>query len=277
MHSVLGNSVGTPSPSRNECTAIFGAAAVSVTTNFAPEDYIVKICKWLLCVAMALTLTAGSALAVNEAKPKRKKPARARKTRPRKPKNLLRGEYGIMASEVKLTDEQKAKFIEIIKAQSEAKKALAEKAAPIKKELAEARKAKDKDKCKELAAKLKALKGDSKADKAAIMALLTDEQKVAWARFSLFRNACRKFGRAKLTEDQKQAIRDICAKSDVKVTGDRKADNAAMKALMEKISSGVLTDVQREAMTKPRAKREKKPRPDRDKKPRPKKKKPADQ
>ncbi|MDP6546695.1 MAG: hypothetical protein QGH60_22195 [Phycisphaerae bacterium] len=235
-----------------------------------------KICKWLLCVAMALTLTAGSALAVEGAKPKKKKPARARKARPKKPRNLLRGEYGIMASEVKLTAEQKAKFVELIKTQNEAKKALAEKAAPIKKELAEARKAKDKEKCKELGAKLKALKPDSKANKAALMALLTDEQKTAWASFSLYRNACRRFGRAKLTDDQKQAIRDICAKSDVKVTGDKKADAAALKALTANISAGVLTDEQRKAMVpKPRVK---KPKPDRPKKPRDrKKKKPADQ
>ena len=277
MHSVLGNSVGTPSPPRNECTAIFGAAAVSVTTNFAPEDCTVNKCKWLLCVLMALTLTAGSALAQDGAKPKKKKnPGRVRKARPKKAKNQLRGEYGIMASELKFTDEQKTKFIEIIKAQSEARKALAEKSAPIRKELAEAKKAKDKDKCKELAAKLKELRGDSKADKAAIMALLSDAQKADWDSFTIYRNVSRKFGKAKLTEDQKKAIRDMCNKADVKTTGDKKADAAALKGLMAKISADVLTDEQRQAMApKPREKREKKDKPARDKKPRPKKKKKA--
>ena len=236
-----------------------------------------KIFKWLLCVVMALTLTAGSALAVDGDKPKKKKrPGGARKARPKKPRNLLRGEYGIMASEVKLTDEQKTKLIEVIKTQNEAKKALAEKAAPIKKELAEARKAKDKDKIKELSAKLKALRGDSKANKAAIMAILSDAQKADWDSFTIYRNVCRKFGRAKLTDDQKQAIRGMCNKADIKTTGDKKADNAVLKGLTAKISADVLTDAQREAMTKPRPKREKKPKPDREKKPR-KKKKPADE
>ena len=250
---------------------------MSVATYFAPEDDIVKMSKWLLCVLMALTLAAGSALAVDGDKPnKKKKPARERKVRVKKPKSALHGEYAIMASELKLTDEQKTKFIETVKAQSEARKALAEKAAPIKKEMAEARKAKDKEKCKELAAKLKELHGDSKADKAAIMAILSDEQKAAWAGFEVYRNALRKFGRAKLTDDQKKAIRDICTKGDVKLTGDKKADSAALKGLIEKISADVLTDEQRKAMApKPKEKRDK---PVREKKPRErKKKKPADQ
>jgi len=256
----------------NEDTAIYGAAAVSVTTNFAPEDDIVKMYKWLLCVVMALTFTAGAALAQDADKPKKKKkPARVKKARVRKPKSLIRGEYAIMASELKLTDEQKTKLVEIIKTQGEAKKALSEKAAPIKKELAEAKKAKDKDKMKELGAKLKELRGDPKADKAAIMALLSDEQKTAWAGFNLYRNACRKFGRAKLTDDQKQAIREICTKSGIKTTGDRKADNAALKNLIEKISTEVLTDAQREALVKkPKPKKDK---PVREKKPRAKKNK----
>ena len=251
---------------------------MSVTTNFAPEDCTVNKCKWLLFVVMALTLTAGSALAQDGDKPRKKKnPGRVRKARPKKSKDLLRGEYGIMASELKLTDEQKAKFAEILKAQSEAKKALAEKAAPIKKELAEARKAKDKDKMKELGAKLKELKGDSKADKAALMAVLTDAQKADWDSFTIYRNVSRKFGKAKLTEDQKKAIRDMCSKADVKTTGDKKADAAVLKGLAAKISADVLTDEQRTAMEpKARVKKEKKDKPVREKKPRAKKKKGAE-
>ena len=222
---------------------------------------------------MALTLTAGSALAQDDAKPKRKKPAREKKVRPGKDKSALRGEYAIMVSELKLTDDQKAKLVEIVKAQGEAKKAAAEKSAPLKKEMAEAKKAGDKDKLKELGAKLKELRGDPKADQAAIQAILTDEQKAAWAGFNVFRNACRKFGKAKLTDDQKKAIRDLCAKGDVKLTGDKKADNAAIKALTEKISADILTDEQRKAMApKPKVKRDK---PAGDKKPRDRKKKKA--
>ena len=226
-------------------------------------------CKWLLCVVMALTLTAGSALAAEDgAKPKKNRPARARKARNKKPKSGLRGEYGIMASELKLTDEQKAKLIEVVKAQAAARKERAAEAAPIRKELAEARKAKNKDKVKELAAKLKGLRVDRKAEQATIMDILTDEQKAAWAGFTVYRNACRKFGRAKLTDDQKNAIRDLCSKE--KLTGDRKADNAALKALTAKISSDVLTDEQRKAMApKPKVKK--------DRPARKKKKKPADQ
>ena len=250
--------------------------AVSVETNFAPEDCTVSKCKWLLCVLLAITLTTASAQAAKDAaKPKKKKPDRVKKVHPKKANSVLRGEYGLMASELKLTDDQKTKFIETIKAQSEAKKAMAKETAPIKKEMAEARKAKDKEKCKELAAKLKELQGDSKADKAAIMAILSDEQKAAWAAFDVYRSACRKFARAKLTDDQQQAARDICTKSDVKLTGDKKTDAAALKVLAGKISADVLTDEQRKAMApKPKVKKEKKDKPIREKKPR---KKPAAQ
>ena len=67
--------------------------------------------KWLLCVLMALTFTAGSALAAKDgAKPKKDKPARAKKARTPKGKSGLRGEYAIMVAELKLTDAQKTQL-----------------------------------------------------------------------------------------------------------------------------------------------------------------------
>jgi Spy/CpxP family protein refolding chaperone len=247
--------------------------AALVETYLAPEDYIVKITKWLLCVLMALTFVAGPVSAKAPDGAKKKKPARAKKARVKKSKSVIRGEYAIMASELKMTDDQKTKMIEIIKAQNESQKASAEASKALRTELTAAKKDGNKDKVKELSGKLKALRPDSKANKAKIMALLTPEQSATWGKFTLYRNACRKFGRAKLTDDQKAAARDLCYKSDIKVTGDRKADAAAVKTLTEKISADVLTDAQREAIKpKPRVKKEKKPKPADAKKPRGKKK-----
>lgn len=228
---------------------------------------------------MALTLTAGSVWAKDADKPKKKaKPARVKKPRVKKPKSPFRGEYAIMASELKLTEEQKTKMAGILKAQAENKKAMAEASKPLRTAMMEAKKAKNKEKAKELAAKLKELRGDPKADKAKIMAILTPEQKTSWSQFNVYRSACRRFGRAKLTDDQKQAIKNMCAKSDVKITGDRKADAAALKTLSDKIASDVLTDAQRESIKpKARVKKEKKEKPAGAKKPRGKKKKDADQ
>jgi len=247
------------------------------TNNFAPEVDIVKKFNWLLCMLMAAALLGGTALAkeADPGKKKRERPARPKKDRRKKPKSGLRGEYAIMASELKLTDDQKAKLTEIIKAQAEARKANAPKAAELRKQIAEAKKAGDKPKVKELMAKAKELRGDPKANREKVMAILTDEQKAQWASFSVYRNVCRKFGRAKLTDDQKKAIRALCA--DAKLTGDRKADSAAMKSLTKKITADILTAEQRESMTKkkpPRDKKDKKDKPPRNKKPRP--KKPAD-
>ena len=223
-------------------------------TNLAPEDYIVKVSKWLLCVLVAFAFTAGSVLAAKDgAKPQKDKLAREKKDQTKKGKSALRGEYAIMVSELKLTDEQKTKLIEIVKA----KKALAEKTAPIKKEMAEAKKAGNKDKYKELRAKLKELGGDPKAAQAKITAILTDEQKVDWAKFRLYRRACAKFRKAKFTDDQKKAVRDMCAKSGVKATGDKKADAQAFKGLTDKIAAEILTDEQRTAVApKPKEKKE---------------------
>ena len=231
-----------------------------------------KLSKWLLSVLMTLAFVAGPALAEDPVAPKKKKPARAKKVRVKKSKSPIRGEYAIMNSELKFTDAQKTKLIELLNAQNEARKAGAEASKPVKEQLAAAKKAKDKEKVKELSKKLKELRGDTKGDKAKIMALLTPEQNATWAKFSLYRNACRKFGRAKLTDDQKKAARDICYASDVKLTGDRKADSAATKALSDKIAADVLTDAQREAIKpKPRVKKEKKPKPEGGKKARKKK------
>jgi len=217
-----------------------------------------KLSKWLLCVMVALTFTAGSVLAKDGGKGKKAKPAGAKKARVKKPKSPFRGEYAIMASLLKMTDAQKAQLTEILKAQGASKKASAEAAKPIKIQLAAAKKAGDKAKVKELNAKLKALRGDPKASKAKVIAILTPEQKAEWAKFGLYRRVCSKFGRAKLTDDQKTTVRDMCAKSDVKTTGDKKADAAAMKGLTDKIAADVLTDAQREAIKpKPRVKKEK--------------------
>jgi Spy/CpxP family protein refolding chaperone len=231
-----------------------------------------KMSKWLLCLLMALTFTAGPALAAKDgAKPKKDKPARAKKAKKaKKGKSALRGEYGMMAAECKLTDAQKTQLIEIVKAQNVSQKAAAEASKPLKEQRTAAKKAGNKDKVKELNAKLKALQGDPKADRAKVLAILTDEQKASWAKFSLFRNACRKFRKAKLTGDQKKAIRDLCAASNVKVTGDRKTDAQALKGLTDKIAADILTDEQRTAIKpKPKVKKDK---PAGDKK----KKKPAD-
>ena len=68
--------------------------------------------KRLFCVVWALALlglTAGPVLAqAAEDKPKPKKP---KKDRPKKAKSGIRGEYAIMASQVDLTDDQKAAII----------------------------------------------------------------------------------------------------------------------------------------------------------------------
>ena len=224
----------------------------------------------------ALMLTAGPVAAKEDAakKPKKergnKKAARAKKAR-----SLIRGEYAMLANEAGLTDEQKAQLEAMLKeaktAQAQAAQANKEKLAELKKKIADAKEAKNKVAMKAAAKEMKDLRGAAaKAKKALwakVTAMLTPEQKVKWAGFKLYRSACGRLKKAKLTDDQKVAARKLC-EATAKELGDlvlaqktkenAKAIGQAIKKLQEKITADVLTAEQREAIKrKPKPKREK--------------------
>ena len=224
----------------------------------------------------ALMLTAGPVAAKEDAakKPKKergnKKAARAKKAR-----SLIRGEYAMLANEAGLTDEQKAQLEAMLKeaktAQAQAAQANKEKLAELKKKIADAKEAKNKVAMKAAAKEMKDLRGAAaKAKKefwAKVMALLTPKQKLKWAAFKLYRSACRRLAKAKMTDDQKAAARKLCDAT-AKQLGDvvlaektrenAKAIGQAVKQLQQKITAEILTAEQREAIKpKPREKREK--------------------
>ncbi len=235
--------------------------------------------KRLFCVVWALALlalTAGPVLAqaapAAEDKPKAKKP---RKDKPKKGKSGLRGEYAIMGSVLKLTDDQKAKLEALLKEMKEAIRtdmaASKEKAAEIKKEMEAAKKAEDKAAGQAARKKMMELKKASLVVKAGfqkkILELLTAEQRGKWGGFVLYRRICRVFAKAKLTDDQKKAVRPLCDAA-AKELGDlalstaredKKKIGAALKKLGVKITGEILTNEQVEGMKK-------KPKPKGDKK-----------
>ena len=236
--------------------------------------------KRLLCAVWAmalLVLTAGPVLAqaepAEEDKPKAKakKARKEKRDRPKKAKSAIRGEYAIMASEVELTDDQKAKLEALIKEMNDAVRkdmeAAKEKAAELKKAIEDAKKAKNKEAGQEARKKLTELKKSSQAIRAdyqkKIRELLTPEQRTKWGGFVLYRRVCGRFAKAKLTDDQKKSVRTQCdaaAKElgDLAVSAATKEDKqklgAEIKKLYEKITTDVLTNEQREAMKKPREK-----------------------
>jgi len=83
------------------------------------------------------------------------------------------------------------------------------------------------------------------------------EQRGKWTGFIFYRNASRKFSKAKLTDDQKKAMRtiyDAAAKElgklaiSPKTREDKAKVKAAVKKASEKVTAEVLTEKQREAM-----------------------------
>ena len=91
--------------------------------------------------------------------------------------------------------------------------------------------------------------------------MLTPEQKEKYDAFKFYRTALGRFGRAKLTAEQKATVKTLCAEPGKAYAAekDRKAKRKILGDLQKKIHDEVLTDQQREALKKPR---EKKPAPD---------------
>jgi len=196
---------------------------------------------------------------------KAKKDRQAKKTK--KEKSALRGEYSIMASVLEMDDTQKARLIEAINANREAfmqwkQGPEAKKLMTLAKAKAEARKAKDKEKLKQIAQEMAELKkSGAKLEEESmqrIMDVLTDQQKTRWEAFRMQRQILRRFARAELTEDQKKQVESICVEAVKTPIADAKARKALYQKLLGETEQKVLTDTQREAMKKKPARREKK-------------------
>ena len=231
---------------------------------------------WLLVLGIALVTVGAPVQAKKNDGAAGAKPKRERKPRGDKKggKGGLKGEYAIMASELKFTDAQKADLAEKLKACAENAKKWrtdnADKLADIKKKQAEARKNKDKDAMKKIAADSKALRDEEmKIRNSAVdaaKAILTDEQKVQWAGFMVYRQVMRKFKKAELTDEQNKKVRDLCnAKAKDIPEDDKKARGRAYKELSDSITNDVLTADQKAKLT---AKTPKKDPADKKKKPR---------
>jgi len=188
--------------------------------------------------------------------------AKRKKSKTERPgKKKLRGEYSIMASVLKMDEAQTAKLAETVRKYQEAMKAWGSSPNGQKyKELSaaakQARKDKDKEKMKSISEEMKSLRKEREelatAQKAEVLAILTDQQKAEWAGFSLYRSTVGRYKRLQLTEDQNKQIREICQATAKTLPdrSDRKAYYAARKELSQNIEEKVLTDAQREELKK---------------------------
>lgn len=206
-----------------------------------------KSLKLFVLVLTAALLVAAPALAAKADKPAKEKGAKGA---------ILKGEFAIMASELKLTDDQKAQLAEKVKAKEEAAAkwdaANGEKLKALMETAKKAKEAGDKAASKRAAEELKALRDDQEkatADaEAAIMGALTPEQKAQWDGFKVYRVAMMRFKKCNLTDEQTAKVKAACQDAAKSITPETKAK--ATQELYKKIEETILTAEQKPLLEK---------------------------
>jgi hypothetical protein len=225
-----------------------------------------KRLNWLLSLGLCALLLAIPALADeddpgDEEKPKKVKREKKPKA-PKEEKSRLRGEYAMMVSVLKLDEAAQAKIEEQVAANQAALKAWDEQHGQAYKDKRKAAKeAQDKEEKKRLMEEADQLRAErnalAEAGREKVMDLLTEEQKKTWEGFVLWRGMARRYRKADLTDEQKDAAVALCVEAaptlpsadDAEKRTERKE---ALDKLGEKIN-GLLTPEQVEAMSKPKA------------------------
>lgn len=176
----------------------------------------------------------------------------------------LKGEWAIMASQLKFTDEQKDKLTKLIADRDAAvaawEQANKDKLAKAEADLKAAREAKDEAAAKTAREARQALAADRgkilTKFQEDVQSLLTPEQKTLWAEFTLVRVTKGIMTRhtVKLTDAQEKQIKDMAAET-IKKNPDTKPETDAWKTMREDFTKTVvekvLTDEQRKAFSEP--------------------------
>lgn len=213
---------------------------------------------WLILTLALAVLIAAPALLAEEAKTraegKAKAAAKEKGEGGEKSASGLKGEYAIMAGELKLTAEQQAAVAAKLAAREEASAAWRKdnvaKLETAQETLKKAKESGDKEAAKKAADELKTLsEGREKiaADTAAaIRAIFTPEQQQAWEGFSLYRQAMARYRKAELTEDQHKKVRELCDAAGKEIAAGKAKDE--VRAKLDKDIGGLLTAAQKEAL-----------------------------
>ena len=171
--------------------------------------------------------------------------------------SALRAAHAIMAKVCELSEDQKKEIAKIrdagVEAAKQWKQDNAEKLKELQESLNKAKEAGDEEAIKKATAELAAVKAQlaaiSKKTRAEIMAVLTDEQKAKWHKYSLFTSVKRRFKAANLTDEQIEQIKALCDKTDPNVDlSDDKARLKVLHSLYAQVEKDILTDEQREAV-----------------------------
>lgn len=168
------------------------------------------------------------------------------------------GMYADLLTVCKLSDEQIVKLREKVADMKQAMDETQAKLAELYKARSEAIKANDTEKAKQIMSQImEAASASSKtyAEKsAAVLTVLTEEQKVTWDAYSLHRIALGRFNRLTFTDEQQKKIDEMC-KDAAKEVGkidrsDLKTYSEIIQKLVKNVQDNVLTDEQRESLPK---------------------------
>lgn len=187
------------------------------------------------------------------------------KAGPKSAQDILQEQQELMLRECKLSDEQQKTIKEKFKLKQEAletwEKANAEKQKTAEEAAKTARQGTDADAKKKAASDLKELAANraqatAEADKA-ILAVLTDEQRMTWAGVELAQTTLPRYKKANLTDDQTAKVKSACLAAAKDLAGfsgdDKKAKQGrttVQKSLQWAIDNVILTPAQRETVTR---------------------------
>ena len=213
---------------------------------------------WWLSSLLVLAFVAAPALAKKEAGPggEKKKRDRAGK-KERKPGAKKAPRQSGMVKQITevcgLTAEQQTALQEALKPYLAAQKDAKDKGAELRKAAAEARKAKDKDKMKDIGKQMKELQKPVEEALAAAMKTLTPEQQAKWAAHQLAEPILARFKKLGLSEEQVKKIVDLCgAKAAELKDADPKSKRRAMGELTKEVQANILTEDQKAKVKAPK-------------------------
>lgn len=176
------------------------------------------------------------------------------------PRPGLHGQYALIAAQAQLNDKQINELMAIATEEREVQTRMQavnqEKIARLRKDLADARKANNVDSISTILQQIMRINAtESKARKAfeaRAMEIMEPQQRAKWAGFGLCKSLCGALLRAKLTDDQKKAVRGLCDDTALELGDDGLKTtlqrSAAQRKLRDKVKAEILTGDQRKAL-----------------------------
>ncbi len=171
---------------------------------------------------------------------KAKKRSKNKGEQARKGKQRKRGRHAVF-KELDLTGDQKTKIKSLLAENREQRKELAQQRKGIQEKMKAAKKDGNKEKLKEIQKEMKGCGAKAaeldKKEETAILAVLKPEQRARWHKLKIYEDLLKRLKKAKLADDQKQKIKDICLASteDISPATKKKIINKILNTIREEV------------------------------------------